>query len=168
MQHAKSPGKFPFRFETLCAVLLAGLLAVAVWHYVAVFTPWRTTQRSAEYSQRLRDLDAMRQALDAYHAAHGSYPANAAFAGLVTAGGGTDPGWLPGLVPDYLPALPRDPARSNDANTQYLYRSDGRDYKLLAHGGGDCDMARKNNPGLVDPARDCWAYGYWTPGAAAW
>lgn len=164
----RTPGSHQPRFETVCTLLLAAALGLAAWHSLAAWTPWYTVQRAAAHRQRLADLDAMRQALAAYKADNSRYPANAAFTSAVAATGKPDPDWIPGLAPRYLPALPRDPARSDDPTIQYLYHSDGQDYKLLAHGGGDCALARKTDQALVDPARDCWAYGYWTPGAANW
>ena len=159
------PGK---GFTRLAAAALVALSALAVWHYLAVFSPWYGAARTNLHQQRLSDLDAMRQALAAYHAKFGRYPATSGFAGAVTAAAAPTNDWLPGLAGEFMPELPRDPARSTDPNKQYLYHSDGTDYKLLAHGNGDCAMARKDHPEMVDPARNCWAYGYWTPAAASW
>ena len=54
-----------------------------------------------------------------------------------------------------------------------VYRSDGKDYKLIAQRTGDCSVVRAKDPGLIDPKRDygpgdCIAYGYWTNGAEDW
>ena len=155
-------------FTRLTGAMLIVLATLAVWHYLAAFRPWYTTQRTSLYQQRQNDLGIMHEALAAYHAKFGRYPAPPGFAGAVTAAGVQTNDWLPGLTGEFLPQLPRDPARSNDPNKQYLYYSDGTDYKLLAHGSGDCALARKDHPEMVDPARNCWAYGYWTPAAAAW
>ena len=159
------PGK---GFTRLAGAALFVLIALAVWHYLAVFTPWYGALRTSQHQQRISDLDTLRQALAAYHAKFGRYPATPGFAGTITAAGVPTNDWLPGLAGEFLPELPRDPARSNDPNKQYFYHSDGTDYKLVAHGSGDCAMARKNQPAMVDPARNCWAYGYWTPAAASW
>lgn len=167
-QTAASPRQRPRRFETVCGLVLAAALGLAAWHALGVWTPWYTVKRAALQRQRLADLDALRRALEACKAATGRYPANAAFAGFLAGPGKSDPDWIPGLAPRYAPTLPRDPARSDDPAVQYLYHSDGQDFKLLAHGGGDCALARKTDPALVDPARNCWAWGYWTPGAANW
>jgi hypothetical protein len=72
------------------------------------------------------------------------------------------------LVPDYLTHLPRDPALVSDPNRQYLYRCDGHDFKLLCHGAEDCDAVRSFRPGILDPVRDGWAYGFWTGGGVSW
>ena len=156
------------RFETLAAVVLLSSLLLAGWHVQSVFRPWYTTQRTARYQERLRDLEALRQGLTAFHAKYGRYPVNAGFLGYLTAPVAPNPEWIPGLAPEFLPALPSDPARSDGPGKQYLYHSDGTEYKLIAHNSGDCALAKADARNMVDPARDCWAYGYWTPGAAAW
>lgn len=53
------------------------------------------------------------------------------------------------------------------------YRSDGRSYKLVFVGSGDCHRARVYWPEAIDTKRafgpvDCLAYGVWTPNAAHW
>ena len=40
--------------------------------------------------------------------------------------------------------------------------------KLISHGPEDCATVKSKYPSLIDPARDCWAFGYWTPGAVNW
>lgn len=48
------------------------------------------------------------------------------------------------------------------------YVSNGRSYKFILYGTGDCYLAGRLAPETVDPARsfgdvDCYAYGAWTP-----
>jgi hypothetical protein len=71
-------------------------------------------------------------------------------------------------VPAYLAELPRDPRYSDRPDQQYLYMSNGRDYKLISHQPDDVAAVRQIHPELTDPVRDGWAYGYWTDGAAGW
>lgn len=115
---------------------------------------------------RLRDLVQMREALEAYRRDHQSYP----LAPFVSAwsDGKHNPAWIPGLVPRYLPRLPEDPRGSHESAQQYLYTSDGKDYKIIAHGPEDFSLVVARSPALADPRRPTWAYGYWTEGAAAW
>ncbi|MFA6492944.1 MAG: hypothetical protein WCV58_02310, partial [Patescibacteria group bacterium] len=40
-------------------------------------------------------------------------------------------GWIPGLAPEFISVLPRDPKETS--NKCYLYRSNGTDYTLLAY-----------------------------------
>jgi peptidoglycan/LPS O-acetylase OafA/YrhL len=120
---------------------------------------------------RLADLAALEAALERHRAARGAYPLAPGFVGAHWgAAGPTD--WLPGLVPEFLPRVPVDPRATNIAAAQYVYRSDGRDYKLIALNPEDCRLTVFLAPALSDPARNagraCLAYGRWTPGAAAW
>jgi hypothetical protein len=72
------------------------------------------------------------------------------------------------LVPEYLEQLPRDPRGNDVPDQQYLYRSDGKDYKLISHSPEDYTFVRASRPELIDPVREGWAYGFWTEGAVGW
>jgi hypothetical protein len=115
---------------------------------------------------RLRDFEQMSGALTAYKKAHGAYPV----ASFVTAypNGKHEPNWIPGLVPDYLSKIPKDPRGSSDPTRQYMYASDGRDFKIIAHATEDFVSMAKKLPQVIDPRRPTWAYGIWTNGAATW
>jgi hypothetical protein len=143
-------------------------------YWTAAAAPWQPTEhtpgdfREDLFSRRLADLTALRYSLERYRADHGAYPEANGLSGLYSAAGQLNPDWIPGLVPKYLPALPRDPRGGSDPARQYYYASDGRDYKLIAHNVEGCYRVFKQRPDLIDPARHCWAYGYWTEGAQAW
>ncbi|QQZ42186.1 sulfatase-like hydrolase/transferase [Pseudomonas sp. SK3(2021)] len=124
----------------------------------------------ALYQQRVRDLTEIRKALEKYRKAHnGAYPVSDGFDGLHTVWGRSANDWIRGLAPTYIHALPQDPLISKDGAPQYLYRSDGAYYKLIAHGSADsCQVAMKVAPKLVDPMRQCWAFGYWSSEAQNW
>ncbi len=117
--------------------------------------------------QRLEDLTSLRDAIERYQADTGAYPGtNLQWTGLAVCDGKARPDWIPGLVPKYLKQLPRDPRASNNCNQQYLYRSDGRNFKLIAHDPDDFPQVKAKWPKMVDPGpRGPPAYGYWTPGA---
>lgn len=58
-----------------------------------------------------------------------------------------------------------------DALEGLKYYSDGKSFKVIALGTGDCAVVRALRPNLVDPSRsagavDCIAYGFWTPNGA--
>lgn len=119
--------------------------------------------------KRVQDLVTINDALKAYQAKHGSYPKAGELGGFPERGAS----WIPGLAPDFLKALPRDPAMSSDkAGPQYVYVSDGADYKLLAQGislvggtnvevlGVRIDMTRQPTPENA-------SFGFWTPGFAS-
>jgi len=120
------------------------------------------------YEKRINDLTQICRALDAYYQEHGSYPESKGFDGLYAAWGESGKAWIKGLVPAYLSELPRDPRQNSNPKEQYFYRSNGKQYKLIAHGVEDCKTVQSIKPDMIDPKRDCWAYGYWTAGAAGW
>ncbi len=121
------------------------------------------------YLQRKRDLQQLQAALEKYRQRKGKYPISQGYDGLHSAWGNSAENWIPGLVPTFLKVLPRDPSLAETSVPQYLYRSNGKDYKLLAHGAAaSCTIAMRLDPLLVDPARKCFAFGYWTPGGAGW
>jgi peptidoglycan/LPS O-acetylase OafA/YrhL len=122
---------------------------------------------SEHAAQRIADLVAIRKALDAYHADHGTYPEGKGLRSIVERG----PDWIPGLAPKYIAELPRDPTRSDSSEApQYMYRSDTKGYKLIAHSvGDDCGSAIERDGIRTDPRRTredgtCWAFGFWTAG----
>ena len=119
-----------------------------------------------EFEQRVADLLVIKSALEAYHADNGSYPdTQEAWASVAHRKANN---WLPELVPTYLPVVPQDPGKSwNSEDAQYLYKSNGAGFKLIAHKSGDCDQLTDTSGVTKDPQRSnvqkCWAYGAWTP-----
>lgn len=121
------------------------------------------------YLQRKRDLDNIRNALEKYREETGRYPVSKGYDGLYSQWGSAAPEWIRGISPRYISELPRDPELSEEATPQYLYRSDGIGYKIVAHGANaSTAIASRLNPEMVDPQRKDFAFGYWTDNAAAW
>lgn len=123
-------------------------------------------------SIRLSDLGEVAYALEKYKVEHRQYPISSkggeGWDGLYSDYGASRSDWIQGLVPNFLSTLPRDPRNDDLGSHQYLYMSDGANYKLIAHSPSDCEEILNKFPKLVDPERNCWAYGYWTPNAAQW
>lgn len=117
---------------------------------------------------RVQHLKLIREALDLYHRNNKSYPVSSGFDGLYTKWGESGKDWIKGLSPDYVKILPRDPRNSESPDQQYLYKSNGKAYKLIAHTPEDCNYASLRYPEMIDPRRDCWAYGYWSESAKHW
>jgi hypothetical protein len=124
----------------------------------------------AETRQRIDDLSAIAKAVEAYKAAKGTYPSsgNGWAAYKMSWGQSKGETWIPELVPDFLPAVPREPTKSEDPDgPQYLYASDGQYFKVIAHYTSDCEAAIKSPRVKADPVRNtsekgCWAYGIWS------
>ena len=119
--------------------------------------------------KRVKDLVSINDALKAYHAQHGSYPKAEGLSGFSERG----PAWIPGITPDFLPELPRDPEHSSDkSGPQYVYASDGKDYKLLAQsvsliGGTSVEVLGVRIDPTRQPTAENAAFGFWSAGFAS-
>lgn len=130
--------------------------------WLTIFGVGMCLEWPSHFQRRIADFSTIERALAKYHVDHGKYPVS---------GGSfsTSNKWIPELVPHYLPSVPRDPRFLKMVqNKQYLYLSNGTDYKLIAHAPEDFGLVSKMNPALVDPRRASYAYGIWTPGAKEW
>ncbi len=109
--------------ELLVVISIIGLLSSSV---LASLNSGRVKARDV---RRLEDLRAVQHALELYHHSFGTYPQD-----TVSIGGTTSLNDLASvLVPDYLPILPKDPTRPDDATYGYRYCSSTREsYMLLA------------------------------------
>lgn len=116
----------------------------------------------------LADLTSIVSALGKFRDANGHYPVRAAWDGFYSIYGPSGADWIPGLVPRFIAELPRDRRMHNHIEAQYLYRSDGVDFKLIAANQPDCERYRALRSDIVDPKRDCNSVGFWTPGARDW
>ena len=117
----------------------------------------------------LRDITKLKEAIDKYYNDNKSYPkSSGGWDAIIANYGESRKDWIPGLAPKYINELPQDPRKSKDPGNQYMYKSDGKDFKLLAHRPvGMSDIVMKH-PTLADPVRPSWAFGYWTEGAKNW
>lgn len=122
--------------------------------------------REAAFSTMVRDLARVNEALLAYYSKYKTLPIGD-YVDAVDAAGRYNPEWIRGLVPEFLPELPRDPRELNDRFKQYLYFSDGSAFKLIASAAPDGYKVRIQNPQTSDPVR-ADAYGFYLPAAADW
>lgn len=135
----------------------------------ASVAPSNSAQPTADLlEQRLADLEAVKSAIERYKDKNGNYPiADDGWYGKGSEWGKDTSDWVPGLAPEFIPSLPIDPSGTKAI---YLYRSNGADYKLIAHLVEDCDSLADDDRDMIDKVRvidgKCWAYGYWTEGGA--
>jgi hypothetical protein len=116
--------------------------------------------------RRIADILAINTAILAHHAKTGTYPEGSkGLQGVVERGAN----WIPGLAPEFMAELPRDPLLATDnMGPQYLYVSSATGYKIIAVSGnaGHCGPDVEKDGIRIDPARindqGCWAYGFWT------
>lgn len=143
--------------------------------------PFVNVELSNEYREadaRLKRLNRIVQALDAYKKAKGTYPLNMATAAPAASPFGplasqtlslstrfSSEQWKNQLAPKYIERKSLS-ARCEVAQCGYVYISDGIDYKLIYNNAQDMPYARQAYPSRVDPMR--LGYGYWTPQAKGW
>lgn len=123
-------------------------------------------------SVEVKDLLKLVYALDRYKQINGSYPISSSngkkWDGIISSYGESREDWIRGLVPEYVDRLPQDPRMLDDGTRQYIYKSDGANYKLIVHRAANCELIKNSFPSLVDPVRDCFSFGFWTKRAARW
>lgn len=152
--------------ELLVVISIIALLSSVV------LSSLNSAREKARITRAITDLREVSKALELYYDSNGSYPSSAAgsgsWDGLYTCWGDASTNWIPGLTPSFISTLPRSPNNSTSCGDNYIYNSNGVDYKLIWHNGENCAFVRAKYPTVADPARNCWAYGFWTPGAQGW
>jgi hypothetical protein len=146
----------------LATVVVLAVLAVTVQGPKA-YREWLLSRMEATTEQRVSDIRKLHQALLAFHTEHGHYPTTEGrWDGLYTSYGISSENWIHGLVPKYIESLPRDPRNHTVPDEQYLYWSDGQDFKLLAHNTADAAVVAKIYPEMHDSIRPRRAFGAWS------
>lgn len=128
------------------------------------------TQRARD-GRRAGDLRSVASALATYKSLTGVYPdtSDEWLGDSATYGsyGYDNAGYIPGLVPDYLPYLPKDPnpAYPNGSGAGYMYRSNGRDFKFVINATPSEYLL--SNP-FYDPQRPDSGWQVSSPGGYNW
>ena len=141
--------------ELLIVIVVIGILAaITIVAYSGV-------QDRAGLSRSLGDLSSLQKAIEAYKAINGTYPSSA---GAWRNSNDNPTDYVPNLTPNTIGSLPQPQYTSTGG--EYMYISNGADYKIMAHTGKYqdlCPQVKAKHPEMV-PSRDCWAYAYYTPG----
>ncbi len=141
--------------------LLAGILAPTL----------EDDANIAKDARRATDLRAVAATLAHYYKEHGSYPStNGEWHGDAANYGsyGYDAaGYIPNLVPNYLPYLPKDPDPNypDSGAAGYMYRSDGYDFKFVINTTPSTYYV--SNP-FYDPVRPTQGWQVSSPGEYQW
>jgi hypothetical protein len=172
--NASTSSRSAYARGSLLAVLLIFLLAVS-------YTPLKKKYRSEReqydlaanedlFKQRTKeDIFELEKALNKYYHDNKSYPkSSGGWDAIISIYGQSKGDWIPGLAPKYIKKLPVDPRKVKDPVKQYMYMSDGTNYKLIAHFPVGMNDIINEYPQLVDPRRPSWAFGVWTEAAKNW
>lgn len=155
-----------FAKKVALRILIAIAVLTATFLGPKAYREWHLSRMEASTAQRVSDIRKLHQALLAFHRDHGRYPTSEGrWDGLYTSYGISSENWIQGLVPNYIESLPRDPRNHKIPDEQYLYWSDGRDFKLLAHNTFDAAVVAKTYPEMHDAIRSGRAFGVWSTNA---
>jgi prepilin-type N-terminal cleavage/methylation domain-containing protein len=152
--------------ELLIVIVVIGVLAAIT------IVAFNGIQRRAQVAEINSDLASINKAIRMHYSEFGTYPDTSnAWRGYRTFGAHGQ-SFVPN-VSSYISTLP-DPAPLS-ATSDYLYRSNGTEYKLMAHNNSAandgfmtlCPTAVQQNPSMADTSRNCWAWGYWSPGGSS-
>jgi prepilin-type N-terminal cleavage/methylation domain-containing protein len=118
-------------------------------------------------AKRVSDLREVQKALETYASDNGgNYPVSGSYRSQCNAWGGyTSSTVIPGLVPNYISAVPADPQMNAANNTCcYLYISDGTDYGMMLYScPTDGHTTNSSLSSLKGPTYQVWSV--YTPGA---
>jgi len=122
-----------------------------------------TPDELAKTRKNISEIEKFKKGLERYKKDHGEYPKSP----TLTAAHKVLLPLSKGYVQKFGNIWPRS------ARGVFLYRSDGKNYKIMFYRFGDCFLVRRLRPDLIDPYRfsgpvDCSAYGVWTEGARNW
>ena len=116
--------------ELLVVISIIGMLSSIV------LASLNTARAKSRDSKRMSDLRQMQLALEQYYDDNRVYPTtggnwHGGASGCYGGYGYGSSGFIPSIVPKYMPQLPADPKSSG--SSCYLYRSDGSNYMVLVH-----------------------------------
>jgi prepilin-type N-terminal cleavage/methylation domain-containing protein len=154
--------------ELLVVIAIIGTLATLVILQLG------KARGKARDAKRIHDLKQMQTALALYYDDNAAYPINPAYPSW----NASEPGntanpysanYVPGIAPQYMPNLPRDPRGGPGHDTSgttgvcgpgylesYLYLSDGTNYKFVSNCAPEHPLATTNP--FYDPVRTNWAW----------
>ncbi len=157
--------------------LIELLVVVAIISFLAaiIFTNLNTARSKARDARRREDLLTLRNAIETYYISQDPYAypdTQGSWWGVCSDWGSHtdltgDQAWIPNLVPTYISALPFDPKPNGTAGC-YMYRSDTKNYKIVANTTVENGTPVPPTDGMRDPHPRPTSYALYTPGASSW
>lgn len=154
--------------ELLVVISIIGILSTIA------MTSLNGARSKAKAAKSMAQLESVNKMISGYYALYGSYPVShpdsGHWQGYCSAfGSSLGVNWIPelttaNLANGYLPIDPRNNGSCWNNTAQYIYRSNGTNYKLISHS----PESIKVPSNLIDPVRTTWAWGWWSSGAANW
>lgn len=144
--------------ELVIVVVILGILsAIAIPSYGGI-------QAQARVGRYISDMQTTVKYLEIYKADHGSYPKTDGWQFQNSGPAGHDQ-YIPGLVPEVTKYLPYAAEKG-----EYVYQSNGADFKLIRYQGGGIDSSEWSRvpSARIDRYGADWhdRYGFWSKNGA--
>ncbi len=152
--------------ELMVAISIIGILSSIV------YANFGDARKSSRDDIRKTSLKELQLAIEFYKAQNDRYPV-AGCGAAVTAYAEASAGcteYILGLVPDYIPALPRDPVSENTPGKGFMYRSNvgGTDYKLMIKDAVEVKITSTGDEYANNTAGDTYTYAVYSAGGFTW
>ena len=151
--------------ELMVAISIIGILSSIV------YANFGEARKAARDDIRKTSLKEMQLAIEFYKAQNDRYPAAGCgvSAGSYAEANATCVDYVSGLIPDYIPALPRDPYRENTAGVGFMYRTNvaGTDYKLMVKDAVEVKFTVAGDE-YANGASDSNTYAVYSAGGVSW
>ncbi len=144
--------------ELLIVIAIIGVLASIV------LVSLSNARVKARTKKAMTGLASVHTAVEGYYALNGTYPVSSGWQGYRSCwGANLGNNWIPEVTAEFGGnSLPRDPRENTNCSQQFIYYSNGTNYKLISHNPESMDVPSQ----LVDPRRPTWAWGWWSPGGS--
>jgi prepilin-type N-terminal cleavage/methylation domain-containing protein len=145
--------------ELLITITIISMLSSVV---IVSLSSARTRAKTAKSIAQLRSVN---DAVQAYYAQTGSYPVSSGWQGYCSYwGADLGDNWIPelaaaGIGTGILPTDPRNGGGCFSDTSQYIYVSNGTDFKLISHSPESLSGVPSD---IIDPLRPTWAFGFWS------
>ncbi|MES2749719.1 MAG: prepilin-type N-terminal cleavage/methylation domain-containing protein [Patescibacteria group bacterium] len=151
--------------ELMVAISIIGILSSIV------YANFGEARKSSRDDIRKTSLKELQLAIEFYKAQNDRYPAAgcSVAAGSYAEASASCTDYITGLVPDYIPALPRDPSSENTAGQGFMYRTDasGDDYKLMVKDSVEVKFTTTGDE-YANGTTDSNTYAVYSAGGVSW
>ena len=151
--------------ELMVAISIIGILSSIV------YANFGEARKAARDDIRKTSLKELQLAIEFYKAQNDRYPAAGCgiSAGSYAEASASCTDYISGLIPDYIPALPRDPNNENTTGLGFMYRTDagGTNYKLMIKDSVEVKFTTAGDE-YANGATDSNTYAVFSAGGILW
>lgn len=152
--------------ELMVAISIIGILSSIV------YANFGEARKSSRDDIRKTSMKELQLAIEFYKAQNDRYPVAgcSVAAGSYAEASASCIDYITGLIPDYIPALPRDPSSENTPNVGFMYRTNaaGTDYKLMIKDAVEVKVTTTGDEYANNIAGDTDTYAVYSAGGINW